>query len=196
MRLLQPVGEHERLVTEKSPGRALGHDSSLVDQYDTAAELDNQLQVVGSDDAGRWEAAKERFQFPFRARVKVARRFIKHKDLGPAREDPCQTDPPLLATAEVVRHPVLKAFQADCPQGALHQGLHLLFPQSKLRGPEGDVFEDSRTEELIVGILKEEPDAPVNLPRAISADRDAAHPDGRRWRIGLGEKPVQMQQER
>ena len=71
--------------------------------------------------------------------------------------------------------------------------------ESQIKRSESDVFPHSRTKELIIRVLKHEPDALTDLPECGPSYRNAVDGHGSGLRIGrqtFGQQAVQMHQQR
>ena len=110
-------------------------------------------------------------------RVEVRRRLVEHEDVGPHRQHRGQRDPPALAEAEVVRRAIGGVGHADGVERLGRAGVQLGAAQPEVRRPERDVVADGRHEQLVVGILEHDADAPADLGQVGLLDGQAADGD-------------------
>ena len=193
---LKAVGEHERFVGEYLQSGSRCDDLPPVHEIDAAAEIDDELQIMRRDHARGGETADEPGEIPPAPRVEIARRLVKDKYAGVACEDPRQADALLFTSAQVVRRSPFEPVEPDLMKRIPDDPVDLRGRESELLRTERHVFADRGTEELVVGILEEEPHRSVHLVEVgvreeIAADDDLAAPA-----VVGGEYAVQMEKER
>ena len=118
-------------------------------------------------------------QPPAAARVEVGGRFVEHEYGGIAGQHARETDTFALAEAEVMGRTLGLSSQLD-PFQAIERDPPRLgrgFPQ--VERPERDIFDDRVAKELVVGILKHQPDPPADLGGVAIIDLQAVDPDAR-----------------
>ena len=143
------------------------------------AQLQGVRQVVGDHDRRDVEAEHDLGQLPAGHRVEVRRRLVEDEDVGSHRQHRGQGDAPALAEAEVVRRPLGGVGHADRVQRLRGAGRQLVAAQAEVGRPEGDVVTDRGHEQLVVGVLEHDADAPADLGQVglldgQPGDRDAS----------------------
>ncbi len=133
---LQAVGEHEGFIGEKPGGGALGDEAAVIEQQDTRAELDDELEVVGGDDDRCGELAEELFELALAGGVEAAGGFVEDENFGIAGEDAGEADAAFFAEAQAVGQAVFEAGEAHLGEAVRDAGLDVGFGEAHLRGPK------------------------------------------------------------
>ena len=114
--------------------------------------------------------------------VEVCRGLVEHEDLGVAREDGGQGGAAALPAREVHRRPVGELRHADGLERLLDPQRQLRLGDPEVGRPERDVVGDGRHEQLVVGVLEDDADAPADLLDVLAGDLHPADPHGARAR--------------
>lgn len=96
---LQAVTEHEGLVGKQLGRWAFGDDGAGAQQDGAGAKFDDELEVVGGDDLGDGDVAKQVDELAATARVQAAGGFVEDEDGRIAGQDAGQARSAFLAGA-------------------------------------------------------------------------------------------------
>ena len=195
MRSFEAVREHEFLVRKQVQRRPLGDESAAVQKDDAGAKVDDKFEVVGGYQLCARQRLEQALELAPAAGIEPARRFVKDENAGPAGQHPGQTDEALLAMAEAMGFALAEAFQPRRSQTLLHQGVHLRPGFAELSGAKGDIFEYGRRDQLIIWVLKQQPDFAADLLDTSSCDGLATDPDSRLGGQGFGQKAVDVKEQ-
>jgi hypothetical protein len=97
-------------------------------------------------------------QLPPARRVEVARGLVQHQHVGSHGEHGGHGDTSALPEGQVVRCPVGDLCHADGCERLVHPLLQGRPAQAEVGRPEGDVVANRRHEQLVVGVLEDQPD--------------------------------------
>src|SRR5262249_3949825 len=114
--------------------------------------VEDQLQVVGSDNPRHLQAVDQLNELAAATRVEVDRRLVEQEDLGPHRQDPGEGSAALLAPGKMKRHARLEAAQADALERLAHAPPHLVGRQTEIERTERHVVKYRGIEKLVVAV--------------------------------------------
>jgi hypothetical protein len=194
---------HQARVSENFSARPIGNDFPLREHDRSRAELESHLEVMSGDQLCTRKTAEDLHQSAPAARIEVRGGFVEHEHRGLACKHTGQASPFSLAKTEVMRWPLglinklhaLEAIQCDPSR--------LCACHSEVQGTEGDIFDHGGTEELVVGILKQQSDATANLVCVSRVRFESVDPDARGWcattaaivldsAVGMGDHPAPL----
>jgi len=120
------------------------------------------IRFVGDDDKRNVQILDEVDEAMFCLLIQPGGGLVQEQDPGLHGQHRCQRDQALLAPREFIGHPVGKTGQTQALQSRQGNlpGLGRGFPQ--VQRAEGHIFQNRRAEELVVGVLKEQPDLPAH----------------------------------
>ena len=110
-------------------------------------------------------------------RVQVRRRLVEHEDLRPAGQHGRQRHPPPLATRQVQGRSVAVGEHVDGGQRGVDPLAQRSTGDAEVGGPERDVVADGRHEQLVVGVLEDDPHPAADLLQVRRGHRQPAHGD-------------------
>jgi hypothetical protein len=163
----------------------------VVEDDGSLAEIGHHVEVVGGDELGGGEVSEEGDQLAAAARVEAGGGFIEDENLGGAGEDAGEADAAFFAGGKPMGRALFEADQADFVEGIGDKLREVSGGQAELLWAEGNVFEDGGAEELVVGVLKEEPDGSADVFEVVGDDGRTVDPDGGGGE-GLGEDAVEV----
>ena len=149
---------HQRVIAEERAGRSVRDDTTGIEDDGPRTGLRHESEIVCRNQASRAEPLKQADELTASTRVEPTRRFVEDDGLRLARQKTGETDSLLLATAQPMRQPRLESDKAHLRErigDALEErvGSQPPLPRSKRH-----VLADRWAKELVVRILKEEPD--------------------------------------
>ena len=174
-------------------GRPVGDDGAVRQDHRALAQLQRVRQVVSDHEDGHVKALEDLRHLATGGRVEVGGGFVEDEDLRSHRQHRGDGDPPALTEGQVVRWALRVRAHAHERQGLPHPGLELRSTQPDVVRPEGHVVPDRRHEQLVVGVLKDDPHPPPDLQEVLAGDGhsgDGHRPGGRLV------NPVEVQDER
>ena len=95
---------------------------------------------------------------------------------GPHRQHGRGRDSAALAEAEVVGRPVGEGLHPHGGERLVHAGLELGTTNPEVGRAEGDVVVHGRHEQLVIGVLEDDPDTLADLAQVRLRDRQPRHP--------------------
>ena len=210
---LEPVSLDQAGISQNLATGAVGDDLALIQQDRARADLENQLEVVRGDQLGRGKVADLMDEPPPAARVKVRRGLVEHHHRGPACQHARQADALPLAEAQMMRRTIRRVLKVDPRETLQGQAASLAPGHPLVERPEGHILDDRGAEELIVGVLEQQPHLAPDLVRRPGVDLDPLDPDAggappsgkiepMPWRMPQvplplpGKQAVEMEQER
>ena len=122
------------------------------------AELGGKREVVGDDQHRAFDPSEDVKKLAPAARVEVRGGLVEDEQLRPHGEDGGDSYAAALAHRELVWGPVGRVFHSDGLKRILDTSRNDFLRFAHVERPESDVFPDCRHEELVVGILEDEPD--------------------------------------
>jgi hypothetical protein len=117
MRNFQTVGCHEGRVGKKRACGTVGHEQAGIQNHGPAARVQDEFQIVGSDDLGHGQTIQEANKLAPSARIQVHGRFVEEKDFGPHGEYSCQRGTPFLSAGQVKRDALFETVESDAVEG-------------------------------------------------------------------------------
>ena len=127
------------------------------------AEIDHNVEVMRRDDLAAWKLLEDADQRTTRSRIETAEGLVERKQARLTREDSGKADALPLAEAQSQCAAWFVAGESDGGEAVAHALSRFFVGQAEIERAEGDVLEDGRAEELIVGVLKEKADSATNL---------------------------------
>ena len=162
-RHFETVAFHQRRVAEDVGGRASRAKLSAVEQQHSVTEIDDDVEVVRRDDLAAGELFEDRDQRAACSWVETAEGFVERQHARLTRENSGETDALTLAEAQSQRAARFVAGESNGGEAVAHALSRFVVREAEIQWAEGDVLEDGRAEELIVGVLKEEPDSAADF---------------------------------
>ena len=160
---IQPMGPQEGVVGEHVySGRVRNH-YPPIQYHRPAAKRLSEAQVVRHDELRDCEATENLEEFLSARRIEVRCRLVEDDDFRLHGQHTGNRHPPLLTKGEVVGRPVRQIGYLDSSQRPLHTLLQLFALDAEVLGPERDVLGHRRHEELVVGVLKDNPHTAPDL---------------------------------
>jgi hypothetical protein len=172
-RQLEVVAGEEPLVGKRRRAGAVGDDAARGEDDGTRAELGREGKVVRDDEHGALDPVEHLEELAAGARVEVRRGLVEDEELGLHGEHRGDRDAAALAHRELVRRPVGGIAHADGGERFLDPVERLLAREAEVERAEGDVFANGGHEELVVGVLEDEPDAGAEVVDRLVVDGDA-----------------------
>jgi len=150
-------------VEERSVGQELRHgavrDSApAVDDHEAPADPGRVMEILAGDEARPAQRAEDAGDRAAPARVEPGPGLVEREDLGPTGERRGERRALLLTAGEVVRAARLEAREPHGLEGLGHAPPDLLLGEAQVARAEGEIFGDRRAEELVVGVLEDEPE--------------------------------------
>jgi hypothetical protein len=148
----------ERRILEYRDRRAVSHDPAGVENHGAGAEIKDQLEIVRRHEAGLGAAHEKLNEPPPGAVIEIRGRLVEKERAGSERENRGQGGAALLSSGETMRMARPEPAESDCGEARSNARGDLVFTEAEIARAEGDVLGNTRHEELIVGILKEQAD--------------------------------------
>jgi hypothetical protein len=148
----------ERRILEYRDRGAVSHDPAGVENHGAGAEIKDQLEIVGRHEAGLGATHEKLDEPPPGAVIEIRGRLVEKKRAGSERENRGQGGASFLAAGEAMRVARTEAGESDRGEALGDARGDLVFTEPEIARAEGDVLGNTRHEELIVGILKEQAD--------------------------------------
>jgi hypothetical protein len=138
--------------------RALRDNAAELEENCALSQRPGQEYVVGNDDL-RLRQGSQRFdEMGAGGRIEKGCRLVEQDDLGLHDQDAGQGRQAFLTGAEVVRGALAQAGEPDGGERLQDAAADFVLVASCVGGTEGYVLRDGRHEQLIVGVLEQEPD--------------------------------------
>ncbi len=191
-RQLQVVRGEQLAVGEDLVARAVAGDRAGGEDHRALAQLGREREVVRRHEHRPLDAGEHVEQLAPRARVEARRRLVEHEQRRAHRQHRRDRHAPPLPHRELVGRAL-----GDVPHAhrveRLGDALGRRRPvEAHVERPERDVLRDGRHEQLVVGVLEDEPDARAQLVHVV-----AAHLESRHLEAPLPhEQPVEVEHER
>ncbi len=186
----QVIPFQERLIRKDLCSGAVRGNDAFMNDYATAADVEDEVQIMRGHDLRMGKRLKQLDQPPPRLGIKVCRRFVHDQDVRFHGKDRSDRHRALLPSGKMMRRFVAQLQRANGPERILDPFADTLFIQTQVERAEGHVIEDRGHEELVVGVLKDHPHPLANFLRRPLLEQHVA--DGHRARRGH-EKTVHMQ---
>jgi hypothetical protein len=178
LRHLEPVAEHELLVGEDVSDRSVGEESAFIEQESAMAGIEDEIEAVTGDDAGDGEGIEDVAQFASASWIKIAGGFVHQDDVGMHGDDTCDGDATSFAGGEMEGDAfVAVRRETDLGKGTINAAPDFVRGQAEIEGPESDVIGDRGVNDLVVGVLEDDPEFLVDLA-ASSGGGEIATGDG------------------
>ncbi len=142
-----------------------------------SAELQRIRQIVGDQDDGDVEPPEDMGELASRSRIEVGRGLVEHEHVGIHRQHRRQCDSSALAEAEVVWGAVGVVVHADCAERRGNPSVELVAGDSEVGRTERHVLAHRGHEELVVGVLEDDPHSPTDLAEVRLGHGQAADAD-------------------
>lgn len=167
---------HHQFVGENLRWYSLGLNAAFIEQNDSVAQVEHQIEIVrGNDDSDR-QRSQDREQLTPGTRIEIARWLVQYEHFRLTGEDPSEGYPLPFAVAEMSRIEISHEWQADGRQAPGNTPFRLYGVTTEQLRTKRHVFGDRRGKELIVGILKDETDVLTHGPQSFRDNRSAIDP--------------------
>ena len=188
----EAVGLEERVVVEEVGQTAVGGEVAAGEDEGAAAERGGDLEVVCGDEHGFGPALQQLDDALSGAGVEAGGGFVEDEDRWFGDEDGSEGGQASFAAGEVVCGAICGVVEAEVIECLTGPALGVGGRVSVVEGAEGDVFEEGRQEELVVGVLEHEADPAADVPGGVVLDGGPVDVDA----AGLGEEePVEVEEE-
>ena len=162
----QTVAIHDRGVRKHTINRTVRLKFARVQNQHALAQIQNEIQIVRGDDLRARKLAKNLQQLPACSRIQVAGRFIQDQQGRLTGEYARQANAFSFAGTQLRRIARTVLGQSDRDQAAIDPGEDFRSRQSQIQRTECDIVANTRTKQLIVGILKQKSHLTADCSRA------------------------------
>ncbi|TXT23000.1 MAG: hypothetical protein FD138_3337 [Planctomycetota bacterium] len=176
-RNFEAVAVHERGVAEDVVSRATRAELAAVEQQNSVAEIDDDIEIVRRDDLAAGELLEDRDQRAARPRIETAEGFVERQHARLAREDSGEANSFAFAEAQPQRTARFVAGESNGGEAVAHAPPRFIFGQAEIEWAKRDVLKDRRAKELVVGVLKQKAAPPTNLGDGLSRDGNVVNRD-------------------
>ena len=166
----EAVGFEEGGIGEELGGGAIGDDASFVEDDGAGEDFGDEPHVVGADEEGLFEGAKEADEFAAPAGVEAGGGLVEDEEVWGHGEDGGEGSAFALADGEVEGLSLFESGEADGVEGLGDAVVDFFFGEAHVDGAEGDVVVDGGAEELVVGVLEDEADEGADAAEVFARD--------------------------
>jgi hypothetical protein len=158
VRHFQSMRLHERSVPENRPYRAIRDQPAAIQHQYPLTCFPDHLQVMGRNHLGDRQLREELYQLTPSPRIQMRGRLIEQENFRPHGQNARQSSSPLLSSGEMERHAMFKAGESDALERLGHALLHFFGRKTEVQRTERDIIEDTRVENLVITVLKNDAD--------------------------------------
>ena len=144
-------------IPENLATRAVGDNFALIQQNGARTDLQNQLEVVRGDQLGCGKVANLLDEPPPAAWIEVRRGLVKHDHRWLACQHPRQANALSFAEAQVMGRTIRRVRKVDPRETLQREAAGFDSGNSLVERPERYILDDRGAKELVIGILKQEP---------------------------------------
>src|SRR5690242_14356442 len=171
--------------------RAFSGNSAFLEEDGPVRQNASALDIVSHQNFGLRQALEQLEQGHLSGWIERRGRLVEHQNLRPHRQDPGDSHPLLFARAQVIRRFARSVRHADFLESRACPRLRLIAAQAQIERAERHILDHGGHEQLVVRILKNQPDFLAHQRQIPGFEPHAAHAH-----VSIpGEQSVQVQDE-